>query len=137
MATTPHTPSKPTTPPPAAPPAEPEAGLAPGAVPPRWEPPPPEAKPAPDWSPEPSLDPRSEKAPEGVYADSMPIAVEQRARSAWIEAHGLEKWDEAVDERPAAERPKFEKAALAGGGAFVKSGEKKQVPGVAPPTKRE
>ena len=70
------------------------------------------------WTPEPSLDPRSEKAPANAYADGMTIADEQRARSAWIEAHGEAAYMEAVDDRS-----DEEKAA-------------KQVKGVVPPTKR-
>ena len=41
------------------------------------------------------------------------------------------------DPRPDAEKPKFDRNALAGGGAFVSAGAQKQVQGVAPPTKRE
>jgi hypothetical protein len=67
----------------------------------------------------------------------MTIADEQRARAAWIEANGLEKYHEATDQRPDDEKPKFDAHALAGGGAFVSAGTQKQVPGVVPPTKRE
>ena len=73
----------------------------------------------PAFTPKPALDPRAQKPPEGVYADGMPVADEQRARSAWIEEHGDKAYHEAVDERPPEERTA------------------KQVPGVVPPTKRE
>jgi hypothetical protein len=73
----------------------------------------------PAFTPKPALDPRAEKAPEGVYADGMPIADEQRARSAWIEAQGEANYMETIDQRPADERVN------------------PQVPGVTPPTKRE
>ena len=73
----------------------------------------------PAFTPEPALDPRAQKPPQGVYADGMPIADEQRARSAWIEAHGDKAYHEATDRRPADERVN------------------KQVAGVTPPTKRE
>jgi hypothetical protein len=68
----------------------------------------------------------------------MTIADEQRARSAWIEAHGMAAYEEAIDPRPAEDKPVFDKNALAGGGAFVSQGadHNKQVPGVVPPTKR-
>ena len=69
--------------------------------------------------PEPALDPRAERIPAGAFVDGMTIADEQRARSAWIEAHGLKAYHEAVDERTDEEKAK------------------KQVPGVTPPTKRE
>jgi hypothetical protein len=69
--------------------------------------------------PEPALDPRAEKIPVGAYVDGMTIADEQRARAAWIEAHGMKAYHEAVDERTDEEKAK------------------KQVPGVTPPTKRE
>jgi hypothetical protein len=72
----------------------------------------------PAFTPEPALDPRAQKPPEGAYADGMPVADEQRARSAWIEEHGDKAYHEAVDERPPEERTA------------------KQVPGVAPPAKR-
>ena len=74
----------------------------------------------PAFTPEPALDPRAQKPPEGAYADGMPIADEQRARSAWIEEHGDKAYHEAVDERPRR-------------GARPPS----RCPGVAPPTKRE
>jgi hypothetical protein len=66
----------------------------------------------------------------------MTIADEQRARSAWIEAHGMAAYEEAIDQRPDELKPTFDKNALAGGGAFVSQGVQKQVPGVVPPTKR-
>ena len=77
------------------------------------------AKEQPAFTPKPALDPRAEKPPQGAYADGMPIADEQRARSAWIEAHGVAAYLEATDERSADERTP------------------KQVAGVTPPTKRE
>ena len=70
------------------------------------------------WTPEPALDPHAQKPPAGVYADGMGIADEQRARSAWIEAHGDKAYHEAVDERTPEEKAP------------------KQIPGVVPPTKR-
>jgi hypothetical protein len=107
-------------------------------VPPRWEDP---AKgrrlpPAPEWNVKPAIDPRAEKPPEGYRGDGMTIADEQRARSAWIEAHGMAAYEEAIDQRPDELKPTFDKNALAGGGAFVSQGAQKQVPGVVPPTKR-
>jgi hypothetical protein len=83
------------------------------------------------YTPEPSPDPRAH-APQGAYADGMDIATEQRARAAWVEAHGA-----PPDERPEAERPVYDPHALAGGGAFVSAGKQGKVPGVTPPTKRE
>lgn len=107
----------------------------PQPAPPRWEDKPPEPKVAPAWTPKPAIDPLAEKPPKGVYADGMPVADEQRARSAWIEEHGLEKYEEAIDQRQG-DKPHFDKGALAGGGAFVSAGAQSQVPGVTPPTKR-
>ena len=95
-----------------------EAKLEAHAVPPRWDEPK-ETRAPPAFTPEPALDPRAQKPPEGAYADGMPVADEQRARSAWIEAHGDKAYHEATDQRPAEERVN------------------KQVPGVTPPTKRE
>jgi hypothetical protein len=110
----------------------------PQPAPPRWEDDKtPEIKPVAAWSPKAALDPRAEKPPQGTYADGMGIADEQRARAAWVEANGLEKYDEATDQRPAGEKPRFDPHALAGGGAFVSAGTQKQVAGVTPPTKRE
>jgi hypothetical protein len=87
------------------------------AVPPSWQDPKePETPPA--FAPEPALDPRAKAAPAGAYADGMPIAEEQRARSAWIEREGEAKYMEEIDQRPPEER------------------QPQQVPGVAPPTKR-
>ena len=83
------------------------------------------------YTPEPSLDPRAH-APQGAYADGMDIATEQRARAAYVEAHGA-----PPDERPEAERPVYDPHALSGGGAFVSAGKQSKVPGVAPPAKRE
>ena len=91
----------------------------------------------PDFTPKAAVDPRAEKPPQGFYADGMTIADEQRARSAWIEQHGDAAYKDETDQRPADERPVFDKNALAGGGAFVSQGGKKQIPGVTPPTKRE
>ena len=65
------------------------------------------------------VDPRAEKLPAGAYADGMPIADEQRARAAWVEAHGKKAYHEAVDERTEEENAP------------------KQLPGTMPPTKRE
>jgi hypothetical protein len=109
----------------------------PQPAPPRWDAKTPEAKPHEAFTPKPALDPHAEKPPQGAYMDGMTIADEQRARAAWVEAHGLEAYDEATDQRPADEKPKFDPHALAGGGAFVSAGTQKQVPGVVPPTKRE
>lgn len=130
----------------------PEPGLAPGvrpkdardpqsakfeaqAGPPHWDKPD-ETKPREEWTPKPALDAREQKPPVGYYADGMSSPDEQRARAAWVEAHGLKEYDEATDQRPADERPVFDPHALTGG-AFVKAGKQKQVPGVVPPTKRE
>jgi hypothetical protein len=90
----------------------------PHAAPPHWTEPKP-VKEQPVFTPKPALDPRAEKPPAGVYADGMGIADEQRARSAWIEAHGMKAYHEAVDERTEEEKAP------------------KQVQGVVPPTKRE
>ena len=106
------------------------------SVPPRWDEPK-AAKEREAWTPKPALDPLAEKPPEAVYADGMSAPDEQRARAAWVEAHGLKEYDEAVDQRNDDEKPEFDPHALAGGGAFVRHGEQKQVQGVAPPTKRE
>jgi hypothetical protein len=126
----------PNRPQPGPPPANVEA--AQGPVPPRWDDP---AKikrtpPQPEWNVKPAIDPRAEKPPEGWGGDGMTIADEQRARSAWIEANGMEKYEEAIDQRPAEDKPTFDKNALAGGGAYISQGAQKQVPGVTPPTKR-
>jgi hypothetical protein len=110
----------------------------PPPAPPRWDDPV-EPPPLPsEWTPEPAIDPLAETPPEDTYVDGMPVAVEQRARAAWVEAHGMMKWDEETDERQDDDaKPKFQKDALAGGGAFISAGAQKQVPGVAPPAKRE
>ena len=71
------------------------------------------------FTPKPALDPLAEKPPEGAYADGMSSAQEQRARSAWIEEHGMKEYHEAVDDRSDEDKAK------------------KQIPGVTPPTKRE
>ena len=89
------------------------------AGPPRWDEPKDEVKQRPAFTPKPALDPLAEKPPEGAYADGMTSADEQRARAAWVEAHGQKAYNEAVDERPPEER------------------NNKQIPGVTPPTKRE
>ena len=90
------------------------------AGPPHWhDPKTGEAKPREEWTPKPALDPLAEKPPEGAYADGMTSADEQRARAAWVEAHGQKAYNEAVDQRPPEER------------------QNTQVPGVTPPTKRE
>lgn len=120
MTTAPQPPAKPATPPPSnAKHADPqEAKLEGHAVPPHWQ----EPKAAPDrpaFTPKAALDPRAEKAPAGAYGDGMTIAEEQRARSAWIEQHGLKDYHEATDQRSEDEKAK------------------KQIPGVTPPTKRE
>ena len=88
------------------------------AGPPDWKEPK-EVKERPAFTPAPALDPRAEKPPAGAYADGMPIADEQRARAAWVEAHGMKAYHEAVDERTEEEKAP------------------KQVPGTMPPTKRE
>jgi hypothetical protein len=111
MAATPQPPARPSTPPPHAPPkphADPQdAKLEAHAI----------ERPA--FIPKPALDPRAEKPPTGFYADGMGSAEEQRTRSAWIEAHGMKAYHEAVDDRSDEEKTK------------------KQIPGVVPPTKRE
>ena len=101
------------------PPDPQDAKLEAHAAPPRWDEPK-EARAAPAFTPKPALDPRAEKPPAGAYADGMAIADEQRARSAWIEAHGDKAYHEADRRAPAEERDAT-----------------KQVPGVTPPTKRE
>ena len=78
-----------------------------------------EARQRPAFTPKPALDPLAEKPPEGAYADGMSSAQEQRARSAWIEEHGMKAYHEAVDDRSDEDKAK------------------KQIPGVTPPTKRE
>ena len=65
--------------------------------------------------------------------DGVSSADEQRARAADAEAHGFAP----TDQRPPGDRPRFQKDALAGGGAFISAGRQEQVPGVTPPTKRE
>jgi hypothetical protein len=107
------------------------------AAPPRWDEPKAAPPVPPAWKPEAALDPLAQKPPPGTYADGMSSADEQRARAAWVEQHGLKEYDEATDQRPDADKPKFDPHALAGGGAFVSAGAQKQVPGVVPPTKRE
>ena len=67
----------------------------------------------------------------------MPIADEQRARAAYVEAHGVEAYAREADQRPDADKPRIDKNALAGGAAYVSAGTQRQVPGVTPPTKRE
>lgn len=111
----------------------------PQPAPPTWSDPGQGPEPTPEhpiYIPEPAIDPRAAKPPAGAYADGMDIATEQRARAAWVEANGLEKYDEAVDQRPQADKPRFDPHALAGGGAFVSAGPQRQVPGTAPVTKR-
>ena len=107
------------------------------AAPPSWNAPkdPPPARE--EWVPDPSLDAREQQPPKGYYADGMSAPDEQRARAAWVEAHGVKAYDEATDQRPAEDKPTFDPHALAGGGAFVSAGKQRQVPGVVPPTKRE
>ena len=104
-------------------------------APPRWDEEPVEAEEAHDWTPKAAIDPRAERPPEHAYVDGMTIADEQRARAAWVEAHGLRAYNEEIDPRPEAERPVFDKDAITGG-AFVSPSTMKQVPGVTPPTKR-
>ena len=94
-------------------------------------------KPREEWRPNPSLDARDQEPPVGYYADGMSAPDEQRARAAWVEAHGQAEYDEATDQRAKEDKPTFDQHALAGGGAFVRAGERRQVPGVVPPTKRE
>ena len=127
MATTPHTPQpapkpanhQPPPPPKPQPSKDPqEAKLEAHAAPPRWDEPKP-VKDRPDFTPKTAIDPRAEKPPVGAYADGMTIADEQRARSAWIEKHGMKAYHEAIDDRSDEEKTK------------------KQIPGVTPPTKRE
>jgi hypothetical protein len=107
------------------------------AGPPHWQEPKDAPKEAPEWTPDPSLDARDQKPPPGYYADGMSAPDEQRARAAWVEAHGQAEYDEATDQRPKGDKPVYDPHALAGGGAFVTAGERRQVPGVVPPTKRE
>lgn len=98
MATQPHPPSKPQ--PEAAKPKDPQdAKLEAHAAPPRWDEP---GRTAPTSNP-----------------DGPSIADQQRESSAKIEAEGMAKYLDEIDERPREER-----------------GAHKQVPGVAPPTKR-
>ena len=107
MATQPTQPTRPSAPPPQPPkpPADPQAAkLEAHAAPPRWEEPKKAPPPPPAFTPKPALDPRAEKPPAGAYADGMPIAEEQRARSAWIEEHGDKAYHEAVDQRPEGEQ---------------------------------
>lgn len=108
------------------------------AAPPFWNAPDHEAEPKAreEWAPDPALDAREQKPPPGYYADGMSAPDEQRARAAWVEAHGVKEYDEATDQRPPEDRPVFDPHALTGG-AFVKAGKQRQVPGVVPPTKRE
>lgn len=134
--------------------APPEPGLTPGerphdkrdpqsakfeahAAPPRWDAPKDLPPPREEWIPDAALDAREQKPPQGYYADGMSSPDEQRARAAWVEAHGQAAYDEATDQRAPDEKPVFDPHALAGGGAFVKAGKQRQVPGVVPPTKRE
>ena len=157
----PHQPPKPQAPPPAPPPkptaagvAPPEPGLALGAKPkderdpqaakfeahagpPHWTEPPKDAKAREEWTPNPALDARDQKPPPGYFADGMSAPDEQRARAAWVEAHGQAEYDEATDQRAKEDKPTYDPHALAGGGAFVTAGQRKQVPGGVPPTKRE
>jgi hypothetical protein len=102
--TMPNTPTQPTQPPkPQAPPPQPPKPAA--------------AKPPADPQ-EAKLE--AFKRPEvNLHPDGPTSAEEQRARSAEIEAQGMAKYLEAIDQRPAEERAN------------------KQVPGVVPPTKRE
>jgi hypothetical protein len=150
MATTPThptQPARPPTPPPAQPKPEPHSppqqqpkaasqpteGLALGAkptdahdpqaakfeaqaVPPHWEPP-----------------GKAQKAKVAPPPDGMTSADEQRQRAAEVEAHG---GSGVTDQRPDDEKPTVDPHALAGGGAFVRAGAQKQIPGVAPPAKR-
>lgn len=80
-------------------------------------------KPAPKPEPHPQPDepkPAAKAAP-NLRPDGPTIADLQRESSARIEAEGMSRYLDEHDERPRDER---------GGGS-------KQVPGVAPPTKRE
>jgi len=128
MATQPHSPSSP-------PRDEGAITHGSGPIPPKWETPrePPKR---PEWDPKPDLNPQNEKTPAGVYADGMDAATEQRLRSEWIEAHGVKKYHETTFEGDKGDQPKFDKHALAGGGAYVSAGKQAQVTGVTPPTKR-
>ena len=119
--THPTPPPRPATPPPQPhkPPADPqEAKLEAHAAPPGWQEPR-QARERPDFTPKAAIDPRAEKPPQGAFTDGMTVADEQRARSAWIEAHGMKEYHEAIDTRSDEEKGK------------------KQIPGVTPPTKRE
>jgi hypothetical protein len=119
MATQPQPQPKPPTPPaPPKPPEDPQAAkLEAHAAPPRWEEPKKDATPRVEWNPKPSFNPREETPPPGVYPDGMPIAEEQRLRSAAIEQAGMEEYMDFVEERPHPD-------------------QHTQVPGVAPPAKR-
>ena len=81
-------------------------------------------------------DPKAAKPKAPPPPDGMTIADEQRERAADVEAHGHEAHGATVDQRPDDEKPTFDPHALAGGGAYVKAGSQKQIPGVAPPAKR-
>jgi hypothetical protein len=157
MATTPvppkapaHVPAKPQTPPQAsveakaaAPAADPqEVKLNPPTpAPPRWD----ETLAAPadppkdttQWSPAPSTHAQDDGDDwRKHYTDGMLLDDEQRARSQWLESHGMAAWFDKMDERPISERPAFDKDALAGGGAYVRAGAQKIVPGVGQTSKQ-
>lgn len=145
MAQTPHTPPKPNPPQPPPKPAA-HAGADPQEVkldppqpaPPRWDEPKEPEKALDPWTPEPDRYPASEHWPEGYYVDGMPAAVEQRARAAWYEKLGMEKVTEELDERDEADKPKFQKDAIAEGGAWVaKTSGGKTVAGVSVTSKND
>lgn len=129
---------KPQTPPPPAPQQQPKAasqpteGLALGAKPTDAHDPQAakfEAQAGPPHWDEPGKAQKAKVAP----PDGMTSADEQRQRAAEVEAHG---GSGVTDQRPDDEKPTFDPHALAGGGAFVRAGAQKQIPGVAPPAKR-
>ena len=112
----PQHPAKAEPPKPAKPPEDPqEAKFEAHAGPPHWK------------------EPGKAQNPNPPPPDGMSSADEQRERAAEVEAHG----QKSLDQRPDDQKPTFDPHALAGGGAFVRAGERKQVPGVTPPTKRE
>jgi hypothetical protein len=84
----------------------------------------------PNWTP-----PKEAPEPE---PPAHTIADEQRERAALIEKEGMAKYVEDVDERSDEDKPLFVQGVLAGSGAFLRreGTAGKQVPGVAPATKR-
>jgi hypothetical protein len=89
------------------------------AVPPRWD------------------EPEQTRPHPTTWVDSPPVADEQRERAEEFEKRGIANYVNDNDTRPEEDRPKFQKDALAGGGAFVTPGAQRQIPGVAPPVRKE